>query len=211
MKQLFTTATLLAGLVTASFAAVSAPKSLLDVQHEWANINYNMEDDAKVDAFDALIDQTEMLAKNGDVELVIWLGINQSTMAGTKKGIGALKYAKAAKKSFEKAIGMDESALDGSALTSLGVLYHKVPGWPVGFGNDEKANELMLKALAINPTGIDPNYFYAEYLYDEGEFAKAKEYALIAQKAPARADRPLADTGRQQELAALLQKIEAEL
>ena len=36
----------------------------------------------------------------------------------------------------------------GSAYTSLGTLYFKVPGWPVGFGDEEKAEELLRKALA---------------------------------------------------------------
>ena len=47
--------------------------------------------------------------------------------------------------------------LDGSAYNSLGVLYYKVPGWPVGFGDKAKARELLQKALAINPKGIDAN------------------------------------------------------
>ncbi|MEC8374887.1 MAG: tetratricopeptide repeat protein, partial [Pseudomonadota bacterium] len=101
----------------------------------------------------------------------------------------------------------DENALAGSAMTSLGVLYHKLPGWPISFGNDKKAEKLLKHALEINPNGIDPNYFYAEFLYDNGEYAQARIYANKAKQAPARAERPLADLGRRQEISRLEAKL----
>ena len=52
-----------------------------------------------------------------------------------------------AKKLFERAIKLDPAAMDGSAYTSLGSLYYQVPGWPVGFGDDDKAKEMLLKGL----------------------------------------------------------------
>jgi Tfp pilus assembly protein PilF len=48
-----------------------------------------------------------------------------------------------------------------------GALYYQVPGWPIGFGDKDKANELLKKALALNPDGIDPNYFYGDFLLKE--------------------------------------------
>ena len=59
------------------------------------------------------------------------------------------------------------AALDGSAYTSLGTLYYKVPGFPIGFGDHKKARQLLEAALKVNPDGIDSNYFYGEYLFDE--------------------------------------------
>lgn len=104
---------------------------------------------------------------------------------------------------------INENALQGSAMTSLGVLYHKVPGWPIAFGSDKKAEMLLKHALSLNPDGIDPNYFYAEFLFDEGEYQQALEYANRAESAPARSDRPLADEGRHKEIAHLKQQIVA--
>ncbi len=97
-------------------------------------------------------------------EAYIWRGIIQSSYAGAKGGIGALSVAEASKADLEKALQLNAQALQGSAYTSLGVLYAKVPGWPIGFGSDKKAAQLLQKALEINPQGIDPNYFYAEFL-----------------------------------------------
>ena len=98
---------------------------------------------------------------------------------------------------------MDPAALGGSAHTSVGTLYHKVPGFPIGFGDDHKARKHLQAALKINPTGIDPNYFYAQFLLDEGEKALALEHLQRAQNAPARPGRETADAGRRKEIAAL--------
>jgi len=189
-------------------------EGLLAIQHEWAVINYSdLEGDDKVDALLALADKAESLVKltPEGAESFIWLGIIQSTTAGAKGGLGALKYAKAAKKSFEKALRLDETALQGSAMTSLGVLYHKVPGWPIGFGSDKKAEMLLTKSLSLNSDGIDPNFFYAEYLFDEREYDKALKYLAKAQAAAPRPDRPLADKGRRKEVEQLKQKVLAKM
>ena len=52
-------------------------------------------------------------------------------VAGPIAVLGALGLAKQARADFEQAIKLDPTALDGSAYTSLGVLYYSVPGWPV--------------------------------------------------------------------------------
>lgn len=182
---------------------------LLQLQHEWAHINYELEDDQKADAFIALIAKAKAFVNEApdNAELIIWQGIIQSSTAGAKGGLGALDYAKAARKSFEQAMRLDENALSGSAMTSLGVLYHKLPGWPISFGSDKKAEKLLKHALEVNPDGIDPNYFYAEFLFDNGKYSQAREYAQKAKQAPARLERPLADVGRRQEIAQLEAKI----
>ncbi len=71
--------------------------------------------------------------------------------------------------------------------------------------------ELLKKALAINPMGIDPNYFYADYLAERERFAEAMRHPEIALKAPARPGRELADSGRRQEIQALISKVKKEM
>jgi tetratricopeptide (TPR) repeat protein len=81
----------------------------------------------------------------------------------------------------------------------------------VGFGDDKKALELLTKALEINPDGIDSNYFYADYLLQQKEFAEAEKYLIKAQNAEQRPDRPIADAGRQEEIQAALSIARAKL
>ncbi|MNN76418.1 hypothetical protein D3C81_1927940 [compost metagenome] len=108
---------------------------------------------------------------------------------------------------LELAIKLDDKALDGSAYTSLGALYYQVPGWPIGFGDDKQAERLLKQALQINPTGIDPNYFYGDFLIDQGHKAQGKLYLQKALAAPARPGRELADKGRHQDIQQRLDKL----
>jgi tetratricopeptide (TPR) repeat protein len=205
------------GSLTESLAASSietGPETaLMNVQHQWAKVNYQLNDEAQETAFEALLaDIQGLTAANPDsADYLIWQGIIQSSYAGAKGGLGALSLAKQAKKSLEKALAINPDALSGSAYTSLGTLYHKVPGWPVAFGSDDKAKTMLEKALAINPTGIDPNYFYGEFLFDERQYAMAKQVLETALAAPKRAQRPVADESRRAEVLALMKKVDAKL
>ena len=82
-----------------------------------------------------------------------------------------------------------------------------MPGWPVGFGDDEKAEKLLKQALAINPTGIDPIFFSGDFLLDQGDKAQAKVYLDKALAAPARPGREVADEGRRKEIRERLAKL----
>lgn len=187
----------------------SMETQLLTLQKQWAITHYTLKDDSQLESFTQLIKQAEDFTQlfPDSAESWAWRGIIESSYAGAEGGLGALSWAKKAKKSFEKSIKINEQALQGSAYTSLGVLYHKVPGWPISFGDDDKAKLLLEKALAINPTGIDTNYFYGEFLYDKGEKEKAVLHLQKAKQATPRATRPLADSSRQQEIETLLTTI----
>ncbi len=181
------------------------------LQQEWAQIKYGTPAASQEPQFERLRAQAEQLsARHPDsAELLVWYAIIESTYAGAKGGIGALKYVKNAKKSLEQALAIDARVLDGSAYTSLGSLYYQVPGWPIGFGDDKKAQEFLKRGLAVNPDGIDPNYFYGDYFFRKGDYDSAERFLRKALQAPPRPGRKLADDGRRGEIAALLEQIAA--
>lgn len=196
-----------------SICLASPSDTVHTLQQQWAIANYQLEGKAQLEAYETLLNTVEQAKKDypADAAVLIWSGIVESSYAGVKGGLGALKYAKASKKDLEQAMKIDANALDGSAYTSLGTLYFKVPGWPLGFGDDDKAEELLTQALKVNPEGIDPNYFYAEYLRDQGKYQDADRYYQKALNAPARSDRPLADEGRRAEIHKALGEIQNKL
>ena len=102
---------------------------------------------------------------------------------------------------------LDPQALQGSAYTSLGTLYYKVPGFPIGFGNKNKAREYLQHALAINPDGVDPNFFYGEFLLEQDEYEQALEHLQKALQAPPRPGREQADAGRRKEIEMLIARV----
>lgn len=209
MKALLLYLFLLA-LGTAPAHADGDAGALARLQTRWAEINYALPRAAQTSAYEQLLVEASTFVRQrpGDADLLIWSGIVKSSYAGAKGGLGALKYAKEAKADFEAALAIDPGALAGSAYTSLGTLYFKVPGWPIGFGDRRKADELLHKALAINPDGIDPNFFYGEYLRAEKRDAEAADYYRKALQAPPRPGREFADEGRRRDIEAALATIE---
>ena len=205
---------LLASLSSAAAPGAAAAEfetELLAIQTSWADANYAPDGEAREAAFDNLEAQAAAFSARypGRAEPLIWEGIVLSTSAGVKGGLGALGLAKESRARLHAALKIDPAALQGSAYTSLGTLYHKVPGFPVGFGSDKKARELLEKALTINPAGIDSNYFYGEFLFDEGEYVTARQHLETALQAAPRPNRLSADEGRRREIRALMAKIPA--
>lgn len=183
------------------------------LQDEWARIKYQMPDkEAQLSAIAKLEQRAAQVtaANPSRAEPKIWEAIILSTDAGITKGISGLPKVEKAKELLEISEKIDPNALQGSAHTSLGSLYYQVPGWPVAFGDDEKAEQHLKMALQMNPNGIDPNFFYGDFLLQDGRPDEAETYLNRALQAPARPGRELADAGRQQEVRAALAKIDQE-
>jgi tetratricopeptide (TPR) repeat protein len=180
---------------------------LAAIQNEWAVANYQTTDKAaRDDAFFVLLKHaSEFSAQYPDrAEAVAWEGIVLSTYAGEVGAMSAMKYAKGARAALERAEKLDATALAGGIYASLGALYSKVPGGFIGFGDDELAAEYFAKALAVDADNIDNNYFYGEFLLDQGDYARASSVLEHALAAPPVADRPVFDAGRRAEIRELL-------
>ena len=183
--------------------------AVVELQREWEVTRYQTpaaEREKRFEALAAKAHQTSEAFPNR-AEPLIWEGIIDSSLAGEKGGLGALGLVKQARTLYERAIQIDANALDGSAYNSLGVLYYKVPRWPVAFGDKAKAGELLQKALAVNPQGIDPNFFFGEYLSETDRRDEAIVYLERALQAPGRPGRQIADAGRREEARVLLAKL----
>lgn len=205
-------AILFAILISNAASAATPEEIVLPVQTQWAEIKYNTPEKQQADLYQTLAQQSRKIveANPGLAEPLIWEGIVVSSEAGARGGLGALSLCKDAKQRLEDALKINDKALNGSAYTSLATLYAKVPGWPVGFGDKAKAEDFFKKSLSINPDGIDPNFFYGEYLMDRERYAEARTHLETALKAAPRPGRELADSGRRKEITAMLEKLEKE-
>jgi tetratricopeptide (TPR) repeat protein len=140
-------------------------------------------------------------------EVLIWDGILTSERASMANPLRALGLAKKARGILEQAYADDPRALDAGAPTSLGVLYYRVPGFPIGFGDKAKARQLLEQATKAAPNGLDAWYFYGDFLVEQGDYARAADVLRHAKAIPPRADRPIWDMNRRMVIDELLAKI----
>ena len=183
--------------------------AIAELQHEWAKGYYSTPEKQQESYFAALQVKAHQVTEKfpARAEPLIWEGIITSTHAKYQSIFSAGGTAKAARDLLLAAEKIDPNVLDGSALTSLGSLYYKVPRFG-SFGDHDKARDYLERALRINPNGMDPNFFYGEFLLERGEKTKAAEYLKKALSAPPRPGREDADEGRKGEIQQAMQKAE---
>jgi tetratricopeptide (TPR) repeat protein len=210
---LFLTATMaLAG--TAQAQSASMDQDVSRIAHEWARIRYRVTNRSQqYHQLDTLADQAAAIAARypSAAEPLLWQGIVTSEEAARAGTFSQLGLAREARRILERAQEINPRAGRGGVPMSLGVLYYKVPGWPIGFGSSTRARQLLQQALAQNPNGLDANFFYADFLESEGDHAGARTYANRALQAPHDASRPIWDAGRRAETRDLLVQINRHL
>lgn len=169
---------------------------LLQIESEWAEVHYNYPEDKKPDAFLSLMDKASALAEQHSkrAEPVILLATIILTHAGTEGPFAALSSIHRARDLLFKALAIDPHASQGSAYVTLGTLYYKVPGWPIAFGDDKKAEKLLLNALHISPDAIDTNYFFGDFLLSQGNPVGALKHFKKAINAPVDPEKKLANS-----------------
>lgn len=187
-------------------------QDVLGIALKWEHIKFE-ENGApnQFDDIDALAKEAGALVQKypGRVEPLIWQGITTSEEAGMASMLHAMGYAKAAKAILEQALAQDPAALSAGAPTSLGVLYYRVPGFPIGFGDKKKARALLEEAVKLAPDGMDANYFYADFLVTQEEYAAARLVLKHALALPVDPNRPLWDRHRRGVMRELLAKAES--
>lgn len=186
-----------------SRAADNLNGDILRLALDWEHIKFEVTDkDVQEQQMAKLAERADGLVKQyqGRLEPAIWKGIiisEQASMASENGSpLKALSFAKQAREILEPIVTTNPSALDAGAPTSLGVLYYRVPRWPVGFGDKAKARQLLQEAVKYAPKGLDANYFYGDFLMEEGEYPEAQRVFTYALTLPDHPDRPVWDKSR---------------
>jgi tetratricopeptide (TPR) repeat protein len=214
MTPRFVLAALCAFALASSARAAEDPRFQSEIDslaRGWAHVNYEIKD-ARIEAAEAqkLAARADELARKypDRAEPLAWEALILLSEADARHNMRSLELAKTARHLLERAAKIDPNAIGpGSIYANLGSLYAQVPGFPLGFGDAGKARVYFDKAVAANPSGLDANYFYGDFLYRQGDHAKAVQVLEKAMTAPSRPGRELADRGRKWETSVLLAKI----
>jgi tetratricopeptide (TPR) repeat protein len=169
--------------------------SLQNIESEWASIYYNTPKSKQGAFYAQLLEKTTNLSKQypNAAEPLFWQAVVKATYADHQDAFSALSAIHEARDLLIKAININPEAMSGSAYVTLGTLYYMVPKWPIAFGDDNAAKQMLETALKINPKGIDANYFYGEYLMLHNKSGDAAVYFEKATAAPVRDDQTYTD------------------
>jgi tetratricopeptide (TPR) repeat protein len=193
-----------------SFAITPLQKTLQNIEHDWAVIYYGTAKDKQADGYQQLITQTEQLLQQNpnESELLFCLAMIKSSLAAHQNAINALETINESRDLLTKVIAINPKTMNGSAYVILGTLYYRVPAWPVSFGDSALAEKYFQNALAINPNGIDSNYFYGKFLLANDKTDSAKTYFEKALAAPTRPEQKYSDEQLKAETKRVLDSIE---
>ena len=181
------------------------------LQAEWAIANYKTSDDNKEAAFKALVDKAASLtAKNPQrAEPKIWEAIIRAGYAGAMGGLSSMTNAmpqmEKGRDLLLDAEKIDATSMNGSVYTTLGSFYYMTPGWPIGFGDEDKAEAYLKKAIELAPDDMDANYFSGDYLLEDKKYKQAIPYFEKVLSLPDVEGRPIYSEGRKAEAAAKLE------
>jgi tetratricopeptide (TPR) repeat protein len=172
------------------------------IESEWADIFYKLPENQQAGKLEPFIPRLEALQKKDPkaAEPLIMEALVYCSLAATDLGFSALGRVAKARDLLLQSVPLNPRAMDASAYVTLGNLYHRVPPWPISYGDDEIAKHYLEMALMLYPNAVDTNYFYGDFLLDDGEYEKALPYLEKAEKAPVRSYAYLSDLQLKKEL-----------
>jgi len=191
-----------------AYAGSDTGAVLAGVPEAWAYIKYQLPKNQRKGAFRKLYARAKQIRAThpGAIKPLLWEGIILTEYAAERGGLRALKMIEQSRKLFEKVLEINPYVSHGAAYTQLGSLYFEVPGWPFGFGDRDKARDLLKKGLSISPDGLDANYFMGKFLLRQKQYREAAHHFQRALAAPSRPGRVIADTGRKSDARRMLEE-----
>ncbi|MBB6252774.1 tetratricopeptide repeat protein [Nitrospirillum iridis] len=195
-------------------ADVAMTQDVTQLLRDWSVIKYQMHDDKAQAA-----KMRDLLARAADIqgrfpgraEPLITTGLILGSIAGYEQNAGSLELVRKARDLFEQADQIDPTALDAAAAVNLGSLYYLMPGFPIGFGSDSKARKYLERGVTLSPNGLEANYFYGEFLAQQGEYERSAKVLTHALEAPVSVAQPVWDAGRRAEARELLTSVRQKL
>lgn len=128
-------------------------------------------------------DQALALNAN-DVRGLFWKAAAMGKIAEDSGIINALRMLRPMESMLLKVIELDEHYENAGAHRALGRMYHQLPGFPISFGSNRKAQMHLKRAHELFPRDVITRAFYAELLYDSGRKAEARKHAEFVLATP---------------------------
>ncbi len=125
-----------------------------------------MDKERRVQLFErciAVADRAIALNPN-DVRGLFWKSVAMGKMAEDSGIVNAFRMLRPMEKMLLKVVALDEKYENAGAHRALGRMYHKLPGFPISFGSNQKALAHLKRAHELFPRDVITRAFYAEVL-----------------------------------------------
>jgi len=201
--------------VFAAHAAAAAPSPEAEaarVGETWAYLKYEQGDaPARLAQVRALGQEATALSQAfpTTATFLYWRAQVLCLEAELMYSIESLDRMREARDLLDKAAELDPKS---SLIKSLlGSFYYEVPGWPLSYGSGKKAERYLREALALDPDGMDANFFMGDFLLSAGHAAEAMPYLEKAATASDRLPPSRVVAGRRGEIVEAIAKVRKRL
>ena len=172
-------------LLSPACFADNMDEALARIETEWSHVDSNVSVKVKKEKLKRLYKKVTKLANDHPdrAEPKIVQACILLTIAEVDDAFSALNLVHQARDLLLAANSINPHARNSSGVYTLGILYYKVPGWPIGFGDDNKAEQMLLSSLSRTPKSIGGNYYYGEFLIQQDRADEAEIYLKRAAQA----------------------------
>lgn len=160
--------------------STKAPTVIAELSRlEYANAEVETDKSKRIELYNGCIATADRaLAINADeVGALYWKAVAMGKLGEEGSIINALRMTRPMEQLFMRVIALDEKFDNAGAHKALGRMYYKLPGFPISFGNKEKALFHLKRAHTLFPNDIITRAFYAEVLLDMGRVQEARKHA----------------------------------
>ena len=123
------------------------------------------------------ITNQSLTINSNDVRGLFWKAAAIGKVAEDGGVLNALGLVRSMEELLLKVVMLDETYENAGAHRALGRIYHLLPGFPISFGNNQKALMHLRRAYELFPMDVITRAFYADLLYDEGQKKEARYHA----------------------------------
>jgi len=157
---------------------------------ECANADVEREKNKRMALYNNCLETADKALAGNANEIVglYWKAVAMGKLSEEMGILNSLKMTRPMEKLFLRVIALDERYDNAGGHKALGRMYFRLPGFPISFGNKEKALFHLKRALELYPHDLIAKAFYAEALYDMGKKQEAIKLAEAIVATPIEAE-----------------------
>ncbi|MCP5242467.1 TRAP transporter TatT component family protein [Nitrosomonas sp.] len=160
--------------------STQAPKVIAELARlQCANAEVEAERTKRIELYRGCIETTDraLAIHSDEIVAIYWKAVAIGKLSEESGVLNALRLMRPMEKLFLRVIELDEQYDNAGAHKALGRIYHKLPQFPISFGDKNKALFHLKNALKLFPNDIIARAFYAELLFDLGKKQEAYRHA----------------------------------